>query len=40
LEAPTIRGMIQKAFGLAIDRESKACFLCVSLHGGSGIVLA
>lgn len=39
VEAATIRGMIQKAVGLAFVRASKVV-LGVSLHGGSGIVIA
>lgn len=39
MEAVTIRGMIQKAVGLAFVRASKVV-LGVSLHVGSGIVLA
>jgi lipid-binding SYLF domain-containing protein len=39
VEAVTIRGMIQKALGLAFVRASKVV-LGVSLHCGSGIVLA
>jgi lipid-binding SYLF domain-containing protein len=39
VEAATIRGMIQKAVGLAFVRASKVV-LGVSVHGGSGIVIA
>ena len=39
VEAVTIRGMIQKAVGLAFVRSSKVV-LGVSVHAGSGIVLA
>lgn len=39
VEAVTIRGMIQKAVGLAFVRASKVV-LGVSLHAGSGIVIA
>jgi len=39
VEAATIRGMIQKAVGLAFVRSSKVV-LGVSLHGGSGIVIS
>lgn len=39
VEAVTIRGMIQKAVGLAFVRASKVV-VGVSVHGGSGIVLA
>lgn len=39
VEAVTIRGMIQKAVGLAFIRASKIV-LGVSVHGGSGIVIA
>jgi lipid-binding SYLF domain-containing protein len=39
VEASTIRGMIQKAVGLAFVRSNKVVF-GVSVHGGSGIVLA
>lgn len=39
VEAATIRGMIQKAVGLAFVRASKIV-LGVSVHGGSGIVIA
>lgn len=39
VEASTIRGMIQKAVGLAFVRASKVV-MGVSVHGGSGIVLA
>jgi lipid-binding SYLF domain-containing protein len=39
VEAATIRGMIQKAVGLAFVRASKVV-LGVSFHGGSGIVIA
>ena len=39
VEAATIRGMIQKAVGLAFVRASKVV-LGVSLHAGSGIVVA
>jgi lipid-binding SYLF domain-containing protein len=39
IEAETIRGMIQKAVGLAFVRASKIV-LGVSIHGGSGIVIA
>jgi lipid-binding SYLF domain-containing protein len=39
LEAATVRGMIQKAVGLAFVKASKVV-LGVSLHGGSGIVIA
>jgi len=39
LEAATIRGLIQKAVGLAFVRTSKVV-LGVSLHGGSGIIIA
>ena len=39
VEAATIRGMIQKAVGLAFVRASKVV-LGVSIHGGSGIVIA
>jgi len=39
VEAATIRGMIQKAVGLAFVRASKVV-LGVSIHGGSGIVMA
>ncbi|CAB9498053.1 LAS seventeen-binding protein 3 [Seminavis robusta] len=39
VEAATIRGMIQKAVGLAFVRASKVV-LGVSVHGGSGIVIS
>ena len=39
VEAATLRGMIQKAVGLAFVRASKIV-LGVSVHGGSGIVIA
>ena len=39
IEAETIRGMIQKAVGLAFVRASKIV-LGVSIHGGSGVVIA
>jgi lipid-binding SYLF domain-containing protein len=39
VEAATVRAMIQKAVGLAFVRASKVV-LGVSMHGGSGIVLA
>jgi len=39
VEASTLRGMIAKAVGLAFVRSNKVVF-GVSLHGGSGIVLA
>jgi lipid-binding SYLF domain-containing protein len=39
VEASTIRGMIQKAVGLAFVRSNKVVF-GVSVHGGSGIVIA
>ncbi|KAI2508411.1 Las17-binding protein actin regulator [Fragilaria crotonensis] len=39
VEAATLRGMIQKAVGLAFVRASKVV-LGVSVHGGSGIVIA
>jgi lipid-binding SYLF domain-containing protein len=39
VEAATIRGMIQKAVGLAFVRASKVV-LGVSLHAGSGVVIA
>lgn len=39
VEASTIRGMIQKAVGLAFIRSNKVVF-GVSVHGGSGIVMA
>lgn len=39
VEAATIRGMIQKAVGLAFVRANKVV-MGVSLHGGSGIVIA
>jgi len=39
VEASTIRGMIQKAVGLAFVRATKVV-LGVSIHGGSGIVIA
>jgi lipid-binding SYLF domain-containing protein len=39
MEAATIRGMIQKAVGLAFVRASKIV-LGVSVHGGSGVVIA
>lgn len=39
VEAATVRGMIQKAVGLAFVRASKIV-LGVSIHGGTGIVMA
>ena len=39
VEASTIRGMIQKAVGLAFVRATKVV-LGISLHGGSGIVIS
>jgi len=39
VEAATLRGMVQKAVGLAFVRASKVV-LGVSVHGGSGIVIA
>lgn len=39
VEASTIRGMIQKAVGLAFVRATKVV-LGVSIHGGSGIVIS
>mmetsp|Transcript_16303 Transcript_16303/g.22980 ORF Transcript_16303/g.22980 Transcript_16303/m.22980 type:complete len:1179 (-) Transcript_16303:1060-4596(-) len=39
IEAATIRGMVQKAVGLAFVRASKVV-MGVSVHGGSGVVIA
>ena len=39
VEASTLRGMIQKAVGLAFVRSSKVV-LGVSIHGGTGVVIA